>query len=348
MPGSPSFAMSHAPLVSVIVPTYNYGHFIEQTLRSLQAQTYQRWECVVVDDGSTDDTAEVVSRFIDSDRRIKFLRQENLRQAAARNNGLKNSSGQYVQFLDADDLLESRKLERQVGYLEQHPEVDIIYGDVRFFNSENPDERLYTMWGENKPWMPGISGRGTEVLRPLVRVDTIPINAALVRRSVIERTGLFDESLPPVEDWDYWVRCAIGDVRFQYQDFEDALALIRSHPSSASKSNLRMAAAEVRLRRKLKTALTDAEARRVNFQLLAEKEGILGAEEVLRRNLGRGIYQLGKAAVLDRQLKHKLKWLSCALAAPFLGEQQFRQLYSSSITRAVTSRLRPPRLNGGR
>ncbi len=152
--------MSHATLVSVIVPTYNYGHFIGQALKSMQAQTYPHWECVVVDDGSTDDTAEVVARFSDSDRRIKFLRQKNLRQAAARNNGLRNSSGQYVQFLDADDLLEPRKLERQVEYLERHPEVDIVYGDVRFFNTEDPDERLYTMWGENKPWMPGISGRG--------------------------------------------------------------------------------------------------------------------------------------------------------------------------------------------
>ena len=332
--------MSHATLVSVIVPTYNYGHFIGQTLKSLQAQTYSYWECVVVDDGSTDDTAEVVARLSDSDRRIKFLRQKNLRQAAARNNGLRNSSGQYVQFLDADDLLEPRKLERQVEYLERHPEVDIVYGDVRFFSTEDPDERLYTMWGENKPWMPGISGRGIEVLRPLVRVDTIPINAALVRRSVIERTGFFDESLPPVEDWDYWVRCAMGGMRFQYQDLEDTLALIRSHPSSASKSNLRMAAAEVRLRRKLKTLLTDAEARRVNLQLLAEREGILGVEEVIHRNLASGIYRLGKATVLDRKIKHKLKWLSCALAAPFLSEQQFRQLYNSSLTRAVAGLLR--------
>ena len=193
--------MSLPPLVSVIVPTYNYGHFIGQTLKSLQAQTYPHWECVVVDDGSTDDTAEVVAAHAASDPRIKYLRQQNQFQAAARNLGLRHSAGQYVQFLDADDKIEPRKLERQVAYLEEHPEVDIIYGGVRYFTETGIDESLHSVDEDNQPWMRKLSGQGRELVSTLVRRNLMVINAPLVRRRVINAVEPFAESLPPVEDW---------------------------------------------------------------------------------------------------------------------------------------------------
>src|SRR5688500_7922397 len=115
------------PLVSVVVPTYNYARFIGETFDSLRAQTYADWECVVVDDGSTDDTVEVVARWRERDPRIRYLRQPNQRQAAAKNTGLKEARGRYIQFLDADDLVEPRKLERQVEFLEATPSADIVY-----------------------------------------------------------------------------------------------------------------------------------------------------------------------------------------------------------------------------
>src|SRR5215210_5646271 len=114
------------PLVSVVVPSYNYGHLVRETLDSLAAQTYGAWECVVVDDGSTDDTRAVVEAYASRDARVRYVRQENARQAAARNNGIRHSSGAYFQFLDADDLIEPRKFERQVEYLGGHRDVDIV------------------------------------------------------------------------------------------------------------------------------------------------------------------------------------------------------------------------------
>src|SRR5919112_808436 len=123
------------PLVSVVVPSYNYGHLIRETLESLAAQTYEHWECVVVDDGSKDDTRAVVEAYAAGDPRVRYVWQENARQGAARNNGLRHSSGDYFQFLDADDLLEPHKFERQVEYLESHPEVDVVYSGVRYFSS---------------------------------------------------------------------------------------------------------------------------------------------------------------------------------------------------------------------
>lgn len=330
------------------MPAYNYGHFIDATLESLQAQTFSDWECVVVDDGSTDDTAEVVAEFVRADPRIRFFQQQNRRQAAARNYGVAQISGKYVQFLDADDLLQRRKFELQVAFLEAHDDVDIVYGDARFFVSENPAELLYSMWGHDKPWQPGISGCGREVLLPLLQLNHIMVNAALTRRSTLDRVGLFDEELPPVEDWDWWLRCAEERACFHFLDTEGTLALVRSHSSSSSKSRVQFYASVLRMRKKLAARLTDVEARRKNTKLLAEAEGTLGAEQVLHSNRARGIYHLGRAAVLDRELRHRLKWFACAIAAPLVGTQRFERIYSSSISHAVMRPLRQAQEEGHR
>jgi glycosyltransferase involved in cell wall biosynthesis len=320
-------------LVSVIVAAYNYGHFIGYTLDSLAAQTYENWECIVVDDGSTDNTRDVVQAYAEKDARVRYLHQENSRQAAARNNGVRNATGSYFQFIDADDLIEPRKLERQVEYLEQHTDVDIVYGDARFFPSENPSELLYSMWGENKPWQTGISGCGREILVPLLKFNNILVNAPLTRRSIVERVGPFDEELPPVEDWDFWLRCAEAGACFHYSETDGTRALVRSHTSSSSRSRLNLVSSTLLLREKLAARLKDAEARRINANLLAETEGTLGAEEVMHNNRVRGLYHLCRAVVLDRKFRQRLKWFACALAAPF-GRRRFEKLYSSSISGA--------------
>src|SRR5213595_3267170 len=105
------------PLVSIVIPTFNYGHFIRQALESVLEQTYGNWECIVVDDGSTDDTSQVVAEVAAVCKKIRYVRQENQGQPAAMNTGLRLCDGEYIQILDADDLLERRKLEKQVGYL---------------------------------------------------------------------------------------------------------------------------------------------------------------------------------------------------------------------------------------
>src|SRR5215470_11869971 len=238
------------PLVSVIIPSYNYGQFISQTLSSVQEQSYQNWECLVIDDESTDNTSEVVAKFARADPRIKYLHQKNQKQAAARNNGLRNAGGEYVQFLDADDLIESYKLKQQVAYLEQHTEVDIVYGGVRYFTSENIEERLFSMMEDNSPWMPEISGAGEEILWLLVRANITTVNSPLIRRKVIDDVGLFDQTLPPLEDWDFWLRCAAKGKYFKYSQARGTLALVRSHPASSSRNQVRMMRALVRMRKK--------------------------------------------------------------------------------------------------
>src|SRR5215208_272018 len=241
------------PLVSVVVPAYNYGHLIRETLDSLAAQTYARWECVVVDDGSTDDTREVVGAYAAGDARVRYVRQENARQAAARNNGVRHSSGEFFQFLDADDLIEPHKLGRQVDYLVRHAEADIVCSGVRYFTGDAGGElshsRRYSVWDDGQPWMPEVSGRGDVLMERLLRNNIMVVNSPLVRRRVVEAVGEFDEGLTPVEDWDYWTRCAAAGFYFQYDDAEGVRALVRAHELSASLDGRRMMRATLKMRR---------------------------------------------------------------------------------------------------
>jgi glycosyltransferase involved in cell wall biosynthesis len=320
--------------VSVIVPTYNYGRFIGETLECLQAQTYENWEGIIIDDGSTDDTAERVSHFMQRDPRFKFLQQANARQAAAKNNGLRNSAGEYIQFLDADDLIESQKLEKQVEYLEAHPEVDLVYGSMRYFKSEAPAERLYWVWGgENKPWMPETSGSGKEVLTALVRQNIMVINSPLIRRSVVNLVGMFDDRLPPAEDWDYWVRCAAAGMRFQFEDLPGTMALVRWHPSSSSHDRRRMYTSMLSIREKVEGLTSDSEMLSLNREHMIKDQQILALESISHAPLKDYLREMMRAALLSERTKHRLKWFACACAAPFLPRQRLKMLVTSSVTR---------------
>jgi GT2 family glycosyltransferase len=317
----------------VIVPTYNYGCFIGETLECLRAQTYVNWECIVVDDGSTDDTAERVSRFMEQDARFKFLRQENARQAAAKNNGLQNSAGEYIQFLDADDLIEPQKFEQQVEYLEAHPEVDIVYGSMRYFKTEVPDERLYWVWGENKPWMPETSGSGREVLTALVRQNIMVINSPMIRRRVVDAVGLFDNKLPPAEDWDYWLRCAAAGMRFEFKDLPGTLALVRWHSSSSSQDRRRMYVSMLSIRDKVEGMTGDTGILLLNREHMIKDQQILALESISHAPLKDYLREMLRAALLSERTKHRLKWFACACAAPFLPRQRLKMLVTSSVTR---------------
>lgn len=336
------------PLVSIVVPSYNYGHLIGETLDSLMAQTYQHWECVVVDDGSTDNTREVVSAYAEKEPRIRYIRQENARQAAARNNGIRHSSGAYFQFLDADDLIEKQKLERQVAFLEQHPDTDIVYSGARYFTTENRDDlshsRSYSVWDDGQPWMTGVSGHGHQILPRLLRNNITVVNSPLVRRQVIEEVGNFDESITPVEDWDYWTRCALKGKHFEYDDAEDARALVRAHELSSSLDGRRMMRSTLSMRKIWATkTLRESPHLQINRDLIAEGEGLLGVEEAMQGHRLKGILQIIKAATLARQIRHRAKWLACALVTPFASKDRLRKFVSTPVSESLSVRMQ--RLN---
>ena len=324
------------PLVSVIIPTYNYARFIAEAVASVQSQTYSNWEMIVIDDGSTDNTEEVVKRIAADEPRISYLRQDNARQAAARNNGIRHAKGNYLQFLDADDLIEPQKLEQQVAFLEQHTSVDITYSGVRYFSSERADElllsRQYSSWEDSGAWMPEISGQGKEILLALLRNNIMVVNAPLIRREVIDRVGLFDVDLTPVEDWEYLIRCAAHGAVFSFNDVEGARALVRAHGESASLNQPRYLRSVLKMRKKIAQLNLDAEVLALNRQKLAETEGHLGVEEVAHGKLGSGISQMLKAALKDPRFRFRAKWLICAASAPFVSGDRLKGMVTSSLS----------------
>ena len=111
----------HQDLVSIIMPSYNCGKYVEQTIRSVQAQTYQNWEIIFMDDCSTDDTIKLVSGLREKDERIRLFQNKfNSGAAVSRNNALQEAKGRWIAFLDSDDLWEPEKLEKQVRFMEEN------------------------------------------------------------------------------------------------------------------------------------------------------------------------------------------------------------------------------------
>lgn len=197
------------PRVSVVMPAYNAGRYLAESIESVRAQTYVDWELLVVDDGSADDTGEVARRFAETDARVRYARRPNGGQAAARNTGLREAKGELIAFLDADDLWLPGKLSAQIAVMEETG-VDLVYTDGYIFSEEgaaSPDERFHVLPGE---------ARGAEMFRALFESNRIGTLSVLVKRSALDDAGLFDEdrAYQNSEDYDLWLRLARGGASF--------------------------------------------------------------------------------------------------------------------------------------
>jgi len=184
--------------VSVIIPTYNYGHYIEEAIDSVLAQTYKDYEIIVVDDGSTDNTEEVVSKY---GPKIKYIYQENQGLSAARNTGIKKSNGEYIAILDSDDLWFPWKLEKQMKLFEANSVLGLVYSDGFAFSEKGVFDDF--LFGENTNFYRG------RVFDKLLLNNFISCPSALVKRDCFNKVGLFDTSLDACEDWDMWLRISL-------------------------------------------------------------------------------------------------------------------------------------------
>lgn len=198
-------------LVSCIVPVYNGERYVAEALDSILSQSYAPVEVIVVDDGSEDGTAGVLSGY---GRRIRCVRQENAGPAAARNRGLAESAGDLVAFLDADDLWHREKLARQVDHLGRSPECDLCTTHWRYIWAEELSEEAEQFWGH--PLEGPLAGYMLQTL--------------LTRRTVFEEIGPFDPSLRYGEDHEWFTRAS--DAGKTLCTLPDVLACRRVHPDS--------------------------------------------------------------------------------------------------------------------
>jgi glycosyltransferase involved in cell wall biosynthesis len=224
-----------ADLVSVIIPCFQQGRFLTACVESLLAQSYPRWEAIVVNDGSTDDTAAVAAALVQRDPRVRDVSQPNAGLASARNLGLSEARGEYVAFLDADDLFEPRKLECQVAHLRRHPDLAAACGTVKYFDTDAPGVfRPRLSPGDDPDWIARAVGREPLPLSSWIWHNRIPVCSPVVRRRLVDEIGPFDTTLVAYEDWDFWLRAVIAGCRFGFVAAPESDCLIRVHRSSLS------------------------------------------------------------------------------------------------------------------
>ena len=325
-------------LVIIIVPSHNYAHFIGQTLDSVRAQSYQNWECIIVDDGSTDNTREIITPYLAIDSRFKYIFQNNQGLSAARNTGLAQCRGTYLQFLDSDDLIEPQKIERQVEYLEQHPEVDIVYGKSRSFCEADIGDRPYACWGDEMQ-RPFISCEGREGLLSLIRF-AFPVHSALLRKTVVDDVGNFNIHSKACGDMLFWICCCLHEKVIQYKEIVGTLALYRRHQSSMCASRLSFLKEVRKARNVIWAIVKDPEALELNQQFATEIEGLLGIDRVVNGRRAHGAWHFCRAVFMTNKWREKAKLFFCALAALLAPRSQISRIVVTPVRQWVVLILR--------
>jgi len=197
--------MQDEPLVSIIIPAHNSSAYVAETIRSAVDQDYGRKEIIVVDDGSTDSTLDIL-RFFEHQEQIRVVTQVNAGAGAARNRGMKNANGTYIAFLDSDDFWVPGKLRLQIEYLEQKPKVSAVSSKWRVWHADaggrfslpdlGPVNKRFSTVPEDSGW----------IYTKLLLECRLLTSTLVLRRSVMEQIGGFDEELARGQDYDYWLR----------------------------------------------------------------------------------------------------------------------------------------------
>lgn len=210
------------PKVSVVIPAYNAMAYLPETMKSALAQTFDDFEVIVVNDGSSDRIEEWASQI--TDPRVKLISQTNLGLAGARNTGIAHAEGEYIAFLDADDLWEPTKLEKQVRSFEENPEAGLVYTWTTIIDDKGTSiGRVFANHAEGDVWERLIAHN-------IVECGSV----AMVRRCCFETVGVFEQTLRSyLEDWDMWLRLA---SRYPFKVVKEPLVYYRKHSSNISQN----------------------------------------------------------------------------------------------------------------
>jgi len=198
------------PLISVIIPVYNGEAFLAEAIQSVLNQNYYPIEIIIVDDGSTDSTAKIVASF---DKLVNYTCQENAGVASARNKGVRLAKGEFIAFIDADDIWPPYKIESQFRPFSENPELEIVQGLIQRFLSSGA-----------KPPPHFIKSRDEQTAL------TLHLGAGLIKKSVFDKIGLFDETMKLSEDIDWFLRAIEYGIRISV--IEEAVYLYRIHQSN--------------------------------------------------------------------------------------------------------------------
>ena len=279
-------------MVSVIIPCYNQSAFLSHALSLLQQQTLHDFECLIIDDGSTDDSAQIAGNYVQSDQRFRLYRKANGGTATARNEGLRHARGRYVQFLDADDALDAAKLERQTRFMEER-QLDVSYTDFLHFRQQDDsdDSTIEMLPHRRRSVLTTLSLRFTLLTRYGVDFSLPPI-AFMYRREFLDAHALrFSEAIRFREDWD-WI---LNVSRLQPLRMDSMLdyvgAYYRQNPKGKTSSANKLTSGNV-----MYLAYKGHEMRGLEFLLWAERlssELVLLCGRIVKHLDPRGLGLLG-------------------------------------------------------
>ncbi len=230
--------MTSNPLVSVIVPAYNHEKYITDCLRSVVEQSYKNLELIVLNDGSTDTTEELIKLFIEENSltNIRFISKKNEGVCKTLNKGLEIAKGKYVAFLASDDMWEPKKLEIQVDFMERNDNIGLVFSDAWF---QKFNEKTHIKWSDYKTNMDRYFKNGiqnADMYFLLLTRPIIPALTVMVRKQIFDEIGGFDEALV-YEDDDMWLRIAL---KYPLAYINEPLACYRMHDSNISNNALFM------------------------------------------------------------------------------------------------------------
>jgi glycosyltransferase involved in cell wall biosynthesis len=214
------------PKVSVIIPTYNREDFMAEAVQSVLDQTFQDFEIIVVDDGSTDNTKKLLEQI--GDHRIIYVNQENRGSPAARNKGIIISKGGYIAFLDSDDIWLPENLEIKVKLLDERPDIALVCSDLDVFDNES-GEIIGSYWHGYESYFDLDKALENPVQQIMSRGLFISQCASLVKRPVFNEVGYYDETLLSFQDWDLFVRIL---KRFPIHYLDIPLVQVRKHATN--------------------------------------------------------------------------------------------------------------------
>ena len=285
---------SSVPLVSVVVPAYNAETHILEAIESIDVQhgNFQT-EIIVVDDGSIDRTRSIVQEV----KHVKLVSQANAGPSAARNRGIAASRGDFIAFLDADDIWPPGKLAAQLAVFDHYPEVGLVFGDCRIFTESG--EQPYTLFESEKlgPDFWGSAGIVVDAYQKLFRTNYIPTGSVLVRKACFAKTGLFDEDRRLVEDKELWFRFAL---QCQIGYTSQLCELKREHEHNVSSDREGMALAHVDVLRE---------------QLRAHPDEVRGCGVNVRAKISYEYSILGDWRERDGDVRSARAWYKMALFA---------------------------------
>jgi glycosyltransferase involved in cell wall biosynthesis len=211
------------PTVSIIIPTYNREQLLGRAIQSALAQTYQDFELIIIDDGSTDNTDRLVKSF--NSEKIRYIRhKKNKGPAAARNTGIRSAKGNYIAFQDSDDEWMPEKLEKQMrAFATAPPEVGVVY--TSYYLATNKGKRV-------RPFL-GLAPKDGDVFCSLLKGRFVLPSTIIIKKECFERVGVFDERLLPIEDYELFLRFS---KYYHFKCINEPLVLYYLQPDSVSKN----------------------------------------------------------------------------------------------------------------